>query len=214
MKKKRKKNKVSDFDKSFSRRVKHKRIAAQDVRDSVTEIREIPRGYGADTIVIMPVNTDTSFIYWEVTNRMLNGKKRILSAGSAQLMIKVFALNRKKEVYSFKADSRIGVHYMHYNSPCAPLVAEIGLLKGKKFTGLFKSHPMAVTSPGPTAGSDEVWMQRIKNTCTVIKEADHERVKNSARLNSLIMKYCQAAGASSPHPLYSVSLVKPPQAED
>ncbi len=212
--KKRIQNKISSIDKSFQRHMKKRRTTAVSIRDSMPEISEIPLGYNADTIVIMPVNIDTSFVYWEVTDRMLNGKKKILSAGSAQLIIKVFEVNRKNEVYAFEAGTRIGRHYLTHNLPFKPLVAEIGLLKGKRFTGLLKSKPMAVTAPGPMAGSDEVWMQRIKNTCTVVKEADRERVKNFSRLNSLLMKYYHAARASSQHPLYSGCPVKPPWSED
>jgi hypothetical protein len=206
-------NKVSNIEKYFSQRLKKRGVAA-GVRDSMPEISEIPRGYNADTIVIMPVNIDTNFVYWEITDRMLNGKRKILSAGAAQLMIKVFELNCKKEVYAFEAGNMIGGHYMRHNSPCKPLVAEIGLLKGKRFTGLLKSDPMTVVAPGPMAGSDEVWMNRIKNTYKITKESDQERMKHSAKLNSLLMKYYQAVRAFSHNPLYSGSIVKPPWSED
>ena len=109
--------------------------------------RQIPNGYNIDTIVIMPVNTDTSFIYWEVTDRLLNGNQKKLKSGSAQLMVKVFEADCLKEVCSFEVRERIGKNYINYQSSFKPLIAEIGVSNGSGFVGLLKSGTVS-ESPG------------------------------------------------------------------
>lgn len=122
---------------------KHKLSAPAEYTD-----HQIPVGYNLDTIVIMPVNIDTSFIYWEVTDRLLKGNLRKLKTGSALLMIKVLETDCLKEVCSFEVKERIGKNYINYQPSFRPLVAEIGIMNGSGFIGLLRSR--IVSSPSVT----------------------------------------------------------------
>ncbi|HDH02283.1 MAG TPA: DUF4912 domain-containing protein, partial [Nitrospirae bacterium] len=86
------------------------------------EGKDIPKGYNIDTIVIMPVNADMSFVYWEITDKLLNGRLRELNIGSAELMIKVFGRDSRKEVSSFEVKERVGKNYIKYPASFKPLV--------------------------------------------------------------------------------------------
>jgi len=171
-------------------------------------------GYNVDTIVIMPVNMSTSFIYWEVTEKLLNGRRKGLLDGSSKLMLRVFGTDRKKEIYSFPLKDRIGKHYVQYRDAFNPLVAEIGMLRGKRFTGLLRSSPMNMHSPVEHADSDEIWMRKTRNTHEIVSMADKESGKKNLRLHSLIMHYYHAGRTDQQGPLSSGTLVRMPWSED
>lgn len=116
---------------------------------------QIPHGYNVNTIVIMPVNIDTSFIYWEVTDRLLNGNRRKLKSGSARLMVKVFEAESMNEVCSFEVKERIGKNYINYQPSLRPLVAEIGIMNGKGFSGLLKSGTVSSSKKRGPSSSDK-----------------------------------------------------------
>jgi hypothetical protein len=113
--------------------------------------QELPHGYNIDTIVIMQVNTDTSFIYWEITDTLLNGNRKKLQSGEAQLMVKVFEADCLKEVCSFEVQDRVGSSYINYSASFKPLTAEIGILNGKGYVGLLKTRTDASPSFTPSS---------------------------------------------------------------
>jgi hypothetical protein len=112
---------------------------------------QIPGGYNIDTIVIMPVNTDTSFVYWEVTDRLLNGSRKKLKNGSAQLMVKVFEADCLKEVCSFEVRERIGKNYINYQPSFKTLIAEIGVSNGSGFVALLRSGTVSESPVNPSS---------------------------------------------------------------
>jgi hypothetical protein len=201
-----------------SRRGRERRFTAES-NDALSEFRETPMGYNIYTIVIMPVNMNTSFIYWEVTDKLLNGRRKGLLDGSSQLMLKVFETDLKREIYSFPLRDRIGKHYLQYRDSFNPLVAEIGMLRGKRFTGLLRSSPATMQSSAGqssagNAGSDEVWMKKTRNTHEIVSMTGRESVKKNSRLHSLIMHYYHAARTPRYSPLSSGTLAGMPWAED
>jgi hypothetical protein len=139
-------------------------------------IHDPPHGYNIDTIVLMQVNTDTSFIYWEITDTLLNGNRKKLETGKAQLMVKVFEADCLKEVCSFEVQDRVGSSYINYGASFKPLTAEIGISNGKGYVGLLKTRTDAspsfipsgagkvqVSSPGERPSfenrqAEEIWM--------------------------------------------------------
>ena len=127
-------------------------------------VNEFPYLYHIDKIVIMPVNTDTSFIYWELTDRLLNSTFQELSVNFANLIIKIFEAEqgRRKEIYSFKVKEKIGKHYLKYHTPCKPLVAGAGIVKKGNFIELLKSKTISTPSFKNTGTEDEIWMKKIK----------------------------------------------------
>ncbi len=119
-------------------------------------LRELPSGYNIDTIVLMPVNTDTSFIYWELTDTLLHGNNKKLQSGAAQLIIKVFETDCLKEVCSFEVQERVGSSYINYKPSFKQLTAEIGISNGKGYVGLLKTRSDASPSfiPSSTGGTN------------------------------------------------------------
>ncbi len=138
-------------------------------RSPASHRRQMPRGYNEDTIVIMPVNADTGFIYWEITEKLLGKIKNKSHGKHERLIIKVFEEDTRKEVCSFDVSEKLGRHYMRSWRTSKPLVAEIGFLEGKKFKSLLRSNPLAVTGSSGKKIDHDVWMQRIKDSFKIIR---------------------------------------------
>ncbi len=126
------------------------------------EGKDLPKSYNIDTIVIMPVNADMNFVYWEITDKLFNDRLRELNIGSAELMIKIFERDSRKEVCSFEVKARVGKNYIKYPALFRPLVAEIGILKDGEFAGLLKSKPVLFPSLETSGTGDEVWMEKTE----------------------------------------------------
>jgi hypothetical protein len=214
VRKKERKKKSKAGQKAEPRRPGKRRITAGRRSGPAAEIRETPMGYNVDTIVILPVNMSTSFIYWEVTEKLLNGRRKSLLDGSSQLTLKVFETDRRKEICSFPVKDRIGKHYVTCRGSFNPLVAEIGMLRGKRFTGLLRSSPVNMRSSGEKPSGDEVWMKKTRNTHTIVSVAHRKSGKKSSGLHALIMRYYKTARSFQHNPLSSVTLTRTPSSEE
>ncbi len=186
---------------------------------------EIPEGYNIDTIVLMPVNMDTSFVYWEVTGNLLSGNKKKLESGSAKLMVKVYEDEGLNEICSFEVMDRIGKSYVNYQPSFKPLVAEIGVVNGKGFACLLKSR--TVSSPsgspaetssinsqsveqkhdmenekrstGPASLPEEVWMTNIEGESKIVGAPS----AGKAMSGSEIIEYYREVSVLRETPLFS-----------
>lgn len=140
-------------------------FASEAGKYTIPDVYELPNDYNIDRIVIMPVNNDTTFVYWEMTDRLLNNKLRGLNVGSVHPVIKIFEIEqgRKKEIYSFEVKEKIGKRYIKHNTSFKPLVAEAGIVKEGKFIELLKSKTIPKPSFETKETEDEIWMKKIKD---------------------------------------------------
>ncbi len=138
---------------------------------SISNVYELPYAYNIDRIVIMPVNNDTTFVYWELTNRLLNSKLHELNVSSVNPVIKIFEIEqgRKKEIYSFEVKEKIGKRYIKYNTSFKPIVADAGILKEGKFIELLKSKTISKPSFETKETEDEIWMKKTKDIYRFIR---------------------------------------------
>ena len=177
-----------------TKKAKRQRNEAGRETGAVADIGKIPQGYNEDTIVIMPVNADTSFIYWEITEGLFKRAAKKARLRSAHLIIKVFEEDPWKEVYSFAVSDRIGKHYMKYHGSLTPLVAEIGIIQGGTFKGIVRSNPMTVSSSAGEATDDEIWMRRIKDAFEIVRISATGAIAEPG-LQWLLVKYYREATA-------------------
>ena len=175
---------------SERQRLQKKSVDVEKVKQSLIINQDIPSAYNVDTIVIMPVNVDRNFIYWEVTESLLNGNGKAVDKGSLKLMIKVYETGNNKEVYSIKVNDRVGRHYMSCVIPMNSVFAEIGILKGKKFTSLIKSNPVSLTTVSARAAEQEVWMKRTDGSGKTVEISDRE-LNSISRHNPFLQKHFQ-----------------------
>lgn len=138
---------------------------------TISNVYELPDDYNIDRIVIMPVNNGTTFVYWELTNRLLNSKLHEINVGSIKPVIKIFEIEqgRQKEIYSFEVKEKIGNRYIKHNTSFKPLVADVGILKEGKFIELLKSKTISKPSFETQETEDEIWMEKTKDIYRFIK---------------------------------------------
>ena len=158
----------------------------------------MPRGYDIDTIMIMPVNVDTSFIYWEITDGLLESKLRELNPGPADLMIKVFESGHGKEVCSFKIKDRIGKRYINCHTSLKPLTAEAGILKDGEFTGFLKSKNIAGHSFETPGTGDEIRMKKTEDVCEIVNAGKN---KTPVAGEPALLKHYEDVVSSHENPL-------------
>lgn len=165
-----------------------KNLEVKKIKQSRMIKEDIPSAYNVDTIVIMPVNADMNFIYWEITGKLLAGKG--MGKGLLKLMVRVYETDTDKKIYSFEVHERVGKHYMSCPLPVTGIFAEIGTVKGKKFTCLIKSDPVSLTIVSPRSAAHEVWMRRMKDSGEAIYFSDIE-VTRISKYNPFLQKHFQ-----------------------
>ena len=181
-------NKTPAKKTSASPRLQKKSVDVKKTGQSRIITEEIPSAYNVDTIVIMPVNVDMNFIYWEITGKLLNEK--VPGKGPLKLMGKVYETETGKEIYSFEIHERIGKHYMSSPVPVTGLFAEIGTVKGKKFTGLMKSNPVSSITVSARTTNHEVWMKRERGSDEAF-HVSHIEVTRISKYNPFLHKHFQ-----------------------
>ena len=131
-------------------------------------VYEIPDRYGLDTLVFLPVNLETSFVYWEVTLRLLESHH----IGIERLKTKIYVLREGgEEVLSeFPTTTELGKFYLHFKAPMQQVLARMGYYdESGHFVVLLTSNTFRM--PGDTIefSEDEVWMSIDENTREIIK---------------------------------------------
>jgi hypothetical protein len=180
--------------------LKNNRDIAAEVSNQSSEPHTIPCGYHVETIVMMPVNTDRSFVYWEISAELLKKYLNEINSGNATLIMKIFHANRTKEVYAFDISDKIGKQYVVHPASFKPLIAEIGILEEDEFTCLLKSDPLMTPLPVTKTADEELWMKRVDNTYEIVKFSKSETIKDT-NLDSILLKYYKETGDFHSYPL-------------
>lgn len=129
---------------------------------------EIPDSYGIDTLFIHPSNNDNLFIYWELTNALINSK--FDNSAGLEFTIKIYSVKmgeakarREQEVYSINVREMIGSIYIKYPDALKPLAAKMGVMENNKFVELLKSKSIAIPSFEVLGPREDLWMERLKD---------------------------------------------------
>ncbi len=117
-------------------------------------------------------------------------------------MIKVYETDTDKEIYSFEVNERVGNHYMSCPVPVTNIFAEIGTVKGKKFTCLMKSNPVSLTTVSSRSADHEVWMRRVNDSGEAFHTSDI-KVTRISKYNPFLQKHFQELQGFDESPLSS-----------
>lgn len=129
---------------------------------------EIPHRYFMDMLVLMPVNLDTVFLYWEVTPALLDGYHIDLD----RLRTKVyrFAENREEEMNEFQVCTELGKYYLHFKAAMRQVQARMGFYNEKgEFVVILHSNVFVMPNDHIEFSDDEVWMSIDKSTREIIR---------------------------------------------
>jgi hypothetical protein len=129
---------------------------------------EIPASYNIDMIVLMPVNAEKLFVYWELTDGLI--KKKLKDSSPSEFTVKVFEVNlgapkkkQEKEIYLFNTKDKVGSNYIDYPAALKPMVAKIGMMSNNTFIEILKAKPVSIPSFGVLGPDDSLWTRSIKD---------------------------------------------------
>lgn len=154
---------------SFSSNTHNTELMAGEVRGVPGGLEyEIPDRYGIDTLVFLPVNLETSFVYWEITPKLLEQ----YHIGIDRLKTKVVAVTEsgEEELSEVPTTTELGKFYLHFKASMCQVLAKMGFYdESGRFVVILTSN--AFRMPGDTIefSEDEVWMSIDENTREIIK---------------------------------------------
>ncbi len=146
---------------------------------------DIPAGYGVNRLVVLPINTRTEFIYWELNE----GYVRSVYDGEIlnyTIRLYEFVENSSKELTRFSVSGNIGRYYLNYYAPNRDIYVTLGIVgRDGKFIELLKSNRVSTPSDTISHAQDEVWMSKVSDWMEVI-EASLERISDKSTSSELI----------------------------
>lgn len=142
-------------------------IFAEEIRQISGEEYSIPCCYGRESLVFLPVNRDTSFAYWEITEALAEAK----GALGRTLLGKVYDLSAgEAELCTFSVSDYVGNMYVHFRVDMHPVQVRIGYMDEQGSFVLLLSSNVFVTPGTEVVFSDEeVWMSVDGETREIIR---------------------------------------------
>lgn len=160
---------------------------------------EVPDRYGIDTLVFLPVNLETSFVYWEITQQLLE----LHHIGIDRLRAKVIATDngRDEELSEFPTTTELGKFYLHFKAPMLRVQARLGYYdESGRFVVLMTSNTFRMPGDRIEFSEDEVWMSIDENTREIIKasmDKGGSALSSRAVFNEKITELSKLRGFSS-----------------
>ncbi|MCP5003684.1 MAG: DUF4912 domain-containing protein [Planctomycetes bacterium] len=174
----------------------------------------IPYAQNVERIAIMPVNEESSFVYWTLTDRLLKTKLHKLNYDSEDLIIRLLEIeqNCKKEIYSFRTRERVGKLYVKAYTAFKPIVAEAGVLKDGEFVSFLESTANSTISYKTIETEYEIWMKKTKDTCETFRFQGNENSNDITHISAEtgLERYYKYATRLHKNPLSSKTLFKLP----
>ncbi|MBF0536974.1 MAG: DUF4912 domain-containing protein [Nitrospirae bacterium] len=116
-------------------------FASEDNRYPIQDDVDIPQGYDTSEVVVLPVNRDTIFVYWEITEGFLRQWQRQHLLG-ANLILVAFELSQgqARHIATLDVSTLSGKRYISCQTSFNPTVAIIGAFKGETFYDMLVSR--------------------------------------------------------------------------
>jgi len=151
---------------SFSSNVHGASVFAEEAKDYAGADYEIPDSYGIDTLKLMPVNVNTVYMYWEITDKLIQNYQ---FATFALRLLEIDGEN-EKEILGFYFKERVSGKYANAHMPSKRLVAIIGGIDSNgRFTELLRSNKITMPSDSLCTSSKETWMSKQSEWTELIK---------------------------------------------
>ncbi len=106
---------------------------------------EIPEKYNIDTLVLLPVNPEKEFVFWEISDDTEKKLQFEFSLKEISYILKIFKKsdNSKQEITSVKVD-KIGKYYFYIPAQGEQIWCEIGILNNNIFNSILSSEKIFV----------------------------------------------------------------------
>lgn len=128
----------------------------------------IPERYYVNTLVLLPINPDSNFLYWELCEDYIKSK---FQGDYDGFFVKILEKSTEgiKEEMSFKVYEESGRYYVNKYMPYKNIFASIGVIgQNGEFIELLKSNVIKTPSDSTSIG-DEMWMEKTGEWTDIIK---------------------------------------------
>jgi len=128
----------------------------------------IPLKYNKDYLRLLPINTSTYFIYWELSDKLI--KTHQLNNKEESLFFKVNDLENNT-LYEFTSNSTLGEFFLNQSFENKDIYIKLGFIRDNKFIELLTSniiHTFSTKLKWPTSES-EVWVKKEKGWTEIIR---------------------------------------------
>lgn len=113
----------------------------------------IPQRYNKDKLVLLPINPNSSFVYWEITDKTL--EKFGIDPKNVQLSFKLLdAANH--EIGEFNSSLTIGNYYINHKSGHKSLHVKLFLNLGNKLEYISSSNIIGAQQNTPKSMRDDL----------------------------------------------------------
>lgn len=125
----------------------------------------IPDRYMADALVLMPVNLETVFVYWEITPELFSQ----YPAMRHDLKTKIVALEEERELAEFSVERDLGNYYAQVDAAMKHLQARMGFYDSSNaFVVVMASNIFSMPNDRIELSDDEIWMNMDEHTREIL----------------------------------------------
>lgn len=136
---------------------------------------EIPTRYYKDYLKVLPVNVQTVFVYWELTQDCLQTYDV-----SLPLVLKIFDEENGNELLRVGVTSDVGSTYLNAYWSEKKVVAEIGYLEEGDFKPVLSSNHLTMPSNQLHVESSSKWLEKASKIENIIKASMEEDTPSSS----------------------------------
>lgn len=101
----------------------------------------VPQKYNKDKLVLLPINPNNSFVYWEITDKTV--EKFGADTKNIELSFKLFD-EKHHEIIEFNSHFAIGSHYINHKSSHKAIYIKLFLKIGNRVEYILSSNIMGV----------------------------------------------------------------------
>lgn len=143
----------------------------------VDEEYELPASYGVDTLKCMSVNVNTIYVYWEITESLL---EKFSSKGKALLLKLVSEDEDGSELMNFFITDMVSSRFVNVHIPDRKIRVVIGTIIDGNFIEMISSNKFLTPSNDITLSTDELWMSESEYAQEILKASSSSGFNQSS----------------------------------
>jgi hypothetical protein len=166
---------------------------------------KIPSRYEASYLRLLPVNVNTVFVYWEITDFLISTVANEFDTFALKLLD-----GEKKEIVSFYFKDRLSSRYINAYIPSKNIVAVIGVIDlNGTFHEILRSNSVLMPSDVMLESLEESWMSKKSEWMELIR-ASVSHFSHAKSSISIVkeMEFLKKYGQRSVSGMSSSELVK------
>lgn len=158
----------------FSSNTHNVQLLSDEVRGMPTgHDYEIPHRYYMDMLVFLPVNLETAFLYWEVTQKLL--ERYQIGLDRLRTKVYLFRESSEEELNEIQVSTELGTYYLHFQAAMMQVQARLGFYnENGEFVVILHSNVFRMPNDRIEFSNDEVWMSVDKSTREIIRASMHK----------------------------------------